>query len=51
MTPRSAAIHLKHPRHPPAPAPGLADTFATLLAVEQGELPASALLASAALRR
>lgn len=36
------------PGEKPAPAPsaksGLADTFATLLAVEQGELPASALL-------
>jgi DNA-binding response OmpR family regulator len=32
------------PAAPDGPAPGLADTFATLLAVEQGELPASALL-------
>jgi len=31
------------PEAPRASTPGLADTFATLLAVEQGELPASAL--------
>ena len=48
--------HLKHLTHPKrvqppkhrhavtSSTPGLADTFATLLAVEQGELPASALL-------
>ena len=33
------------------PPPGLADTFATLLAVEQGELPASGPASSAAPRR
>jgi CheY-like chemotaxis protein len=32
------------PKAPMSTTPGLADTFATLLAVEQGELPASALL-------
>jgi CheY-like chemotaxis protein len=44
----SAPATSARPVETPAPAPsadsGLADTFATLLAVEQGELPASALL-------
>ena len=44
MTPE-ASDPPQAPAAPAGPAPGLADTFATLLAVEQGELPASALLA------
>jgi CheY-like chemotaxis protein len=52
-TPKPALDAPKAPDEPDAPAaprssvPGLADAFATLLAVEQGELPPSALLPSA----